>query len=165
MPVTWKGNPTELIGKELVVGDPAPSNFTVVTNDMAKKPGAELAGKKRIVLSVPSLDTGVCDMETRRFNKEAASIPGVEVFTVSMDLPFAQKRWCGAAGIDRLTTLSDYRERSFGPAYGVLEKGRMLLVRAVFVIGADDKIRHVEYVKEVTTEPDYAAALEAAKKL
>jgi thiol peroxidase len=162
--VNWKQTPTDLIGPELKAGDKAPSDFAVVGPDMATVSGSDLAGKTRILCSVPSLDTGVCDTEMRRFNAEAASLGDVNVYVVSMDLPFAQKRWCGATGSDRVKPLSDFKHRSFGPAHGVLAPAKGLLARAVFVIGADDVIRHVEYVAEVTTEPSYAAALAAAKR-
>jgi thiol peroxidase len=161
--VLWKGTPTDVVGPELKPGGKAPSSFTVTGNDMSEVKGADLAGKARIVCSVPSLDTPVCDRETRHFNEEAARIPGIQVHVVSMDLPFAQKRWCGAAGVERVRTLSDYKDRTFGPAYGVFVPSKGLLCRAVFVIGKDDVIRHVEYVKDVGSEPDYKAALEAAR--
>ena len=163
--VVWRGNAVELIGPELKVGDKAPDGFTVTANDMSAVKGADWNGQARIVLSSPSFDTGVCDTEGRRFNEEAAKLGGIAIHYVTADLPFAQKRWCGAAGIERVKTFSDYKDRSFGTAYGVFNPQRALLVRAVFVVGADDKIRHVEYVKEVTTEPNYAAAIEAAKAL
>ena len=163
--VTFKGNPMTLLGPELKVGDAAPE-FTVVDNSLAPTTLATYAGKVKIISAVPSLDTPVCDTETRRFNQEAAALPGdVVVLTISQDLPFAQKRWCGAAGIDRVVTLSDYRERSFGLAYGVLIKELLLLARAVFVLDADNKIRYIQIVPEVTAEPDYAAAIAAAKAL
>ena len=130
--ITFKGKPMTLLGPELKVGDKAP-DFAVVDNRLATVSLAGSAGKIRIISAVPSLDTPVCDTETRRFNQEAATLPAnVTVLTVSLDLPFAQKRWCGAAGIDRVVTLSDYRERSFGLAYGVLIKELMLLSRAYF---------------------------------
>jgi len=163
--VLWKGNPTETTGPELKVGDRAPSGFTVTANDMSPIKGDDLSGHPRIVLSAPSIDTGVCDTEGRRFNGEAANLPGVQVAYITLDLPFAQKRWCGAAGIDKVKTASDYKDRTFGPAYGVFAPSKGLLVRAVFVIDKNDVIKHVEYVKEVTTEPNYAAALEAARTL
>ena len=163
--VLWKGNPTDLAGPEIKQGDSAPVAFNLVANDMSAVSGADLSGKKRILSALPSIDTPICDTETRRFNQEAASIPGVEVVTVSMDLPFAQKRWCAAAGIDRVRTLSDYRERSFGTAYGVFSPAKGLLARAVFVIGSDDKVAYVEYVKEVGSEPDYKKAIDAARGL
>jgi thiol peroxidase len=163
--INWKGNPTDLVGPALAVGDTAPTDWSVVGNDMAAVSAKDLAGQKRIVLTVPSLDTAVCDTEIRRFNQEATSVPGVKVYVVSADLPFAQKRWCGAAGVSNVVTLSDFRERSFGPAWGSFAPAKGLHARTVFVIGADDVIRHVEYVAETTTEPNYGAALEAAKSL
>jgi len=163
--ILWKGNPTELAGAELKVGDKAPANFTVTANDMSAVKGVDLAGKARIILTSPSLDTPVCDVEARRFNTEAAQIPNVAIRFVTVDLPFAQKRWCGAAGVDKVTTLSDYKERAFGPAYGVFAPSKGLFCRAVFVIDKTDTIRHVEYVKETTAEPNYAACLEAARSL
>ncbi len=163
--ITFNGNPLTLVGTELKVGEKAPA-FTVVDNGLAPKTLADYAGKIKIISAVPSLDTPVCDTETRRFNQEAAGLPGnVVVLTISLDLPFAQARWCGAAGIDKVVTLSDYRDRSFGTAYGVLIKELLLLGRAVFVVDADDVIRYIQVVPEVTAEPDYNAALEAAKKL
>jgi thiol peroxidase len=162
--VTLRGNAMTLVGPELKAGDKAP-DFKLVGNDLKPVTLAETAGKVRILSSVPSLDTPVCDAETRRFNEEAAKMPGVEVLTVSMDLPFAQKRWCGAAGVNNVRTLSDYQERSFGPAYGVLIKELQLDARAVFVLDKDNTIRHVEYVKEVAEHPNYDSILAAAKKL
>jgi thiol peroxidase len=163
--ITFKGNPMTLIGPALAVGDRAP-DFSVVDTTLTPFTLASAAGKIKVFSAVPSLDTPVCDMETRRFNQEAAQLPeNVAVLTVSMDLPFAQKRWCGAAGIDRVTTLSDYRDRSFALAYGVLIKELMLLSRSIFVVDAGDVIRYVQHVPEVTTEPDYAAVLAAVKGL
>lgn len=163
--ITFKGNPFTLLGPELKIGDKAP-DFTVVDNGLAPVTLASYAGKVKIISSVPSLDTPVCDTETRRFNQEAASLPGeVVVLTVSADLPFAQKRWCGAAGIDRVVTLSDYRERSFATSYGVLIKELLLLSRAIFIIDGNDVIRYIQIVPEVTNEPDYAAVVAAAKAL
>ena len=163
--ITFKGNPMTLLGPELKIGDKAP-DFLVVDNGLAPVTLASSAGKIRIISAVPSLDTPVCDTETRRFNQEAATLPeNVVVLTVSLDLPFAQKRWCGAAGIDRVTTLSDYRERSFGNAYGVVIKELVLLARSIFVIDANDTIRYIQIVPEVTTEPDYAAVIAAVKSL
>jgi thiol peroxidase len=163
--ITFKGNPFTLLGTALKVGDKAP-DFTVVDNGLAPVSLLNSAGKIRIISSVPSLDTPVCDTETRRFNQEASGLPGnVDVLTISLDLPFAQKRWCGAAGIDKVTTLSDYRDRSFGQNYGVLIKELLLLARAIFVIDAQDVIRYIQIVPEVTSEPDYAAVIAAAKAL
>jgi len=163
--ITFKGNPMTLLGPELKVGDAAP-DFVVVDNGLAAVTLSSYAGKVKIISAVPSLDTPVCDTETRRFNQEAASLPGdAVVLTVSLDLPFAQKRWCGAAGIDKVVTLSDYRERSFGLGYGVLIKELLLLTRAVFVVDAANTIRYIQIVPEVTGEPDYAAVIAAAKAL
>jgi len=163
--ITFKGNPFTLLGPELKVGDKAP-DFAVVDNGLAAVTLASSTGKIRVISAVPSLDTPVCDTETRRFNQEAAGLPGdVIVLTVSLDLPFAQKRWCGAAGIDRVITLSDYRERSFGQNYGVLIKELLLLTRAIFVVDAKDTIRYIQIVPEVTSEPDYAAVISAVKGL
>ncbi len=163
--ITFKGNPMTLIGPELRVGERAP-DFTVVDNGLAPVSLASYAGKIKVISAVPSLDTPVCDMETRRFNQEAAGLPeSVVVLTISLDLPFAQKRWCGAAGIDRVTTLSDYQERSFALAYGVLIKELRLLSRSVFVIDASDTIRYLQHVPEVTQEPDYAAVIAVVRQL
>jgi thiol peroxidase len=163
--ITFKGNPFTLLGPALKVGDKAPE-FALVDNGLAPVTLASSAGRIRVISAVPSLDTPVCDTETRRFNQEAAGLPGdVLVLTVSLDLPFAQKRWCGAAGIDKVITLSDYRERSFGQNYGVLIKELLLLTRAIFVVDASDTIRYIQIVPEVTSEPDYAAVISAVKGL
>jgi thiol peroxidase len=160
---TFKGNPVTLLGPALKVGDKAP-DFRVVDTSLAPVTLADTRGKTRIISAVPSLDTPVCDTETRRFNQEAAQLPfNVAVLTISLDLPFAQKRWCGAAGIDRVTVLSDYQERSFGLAYGVLIKELQLLTRSIFVVDENDIITYIQHVPEITSEPDYAAVLEAAK--
>lgn len=159
--VTMRGNPVTLVGDEVKVGQQAP-NFTAVNNDLAAVSLQDTSGV-RIILSVPSLDTGVCDAEVRRFNEEAASLDGVSVYTLSMDLPFAQKRWCGAAGVENVVTLSDHREGSFGQAYGVLIDGLRLLARAVFVVDSSNTVTYVEYVPEVTEHPNYEKALEAAR--
>lgn len=162
--VTFMGNPLTLVGPELAVGMAAP-DFSVVNTDLGPVTLADCAGKVTILSAVPSLDTPVCDMETRRFNQEAQALgDAVKVLTVSMDLPFAQKRWCGSAGITNVQTVSDYQTASFGQAYGVLIDGLRLLARAVFVIDAAGKIVHVQVVPELTHEPDYAAVLDAVKK-
>ncbi len=164
--VTFKGNPVALAGPEIKPRQPAP-DFSALDTALQPVRLSQARGKVVILSAVPSLDTPVCDVETRRFNEEAAKLgPDVEVWTISMDLPFAQKRWCGAAGITRVKTLSDFRERSFGQAYGTLIKDGPLAgldARAVFVVGKDGQVRHVEYVKELTTEPNYEAALAAAQ--
>lgn len=163
--VEFKGNPATLLGPEIKVGDAAP-DFRVVDNGLQSVTLATDAGKIRLITVVPSLDTPVCDTMTRKFNQDAAALPGgVVVYTISVDLPFAQKRWCGNAGIDKVKTLSDYQERSFGLNYGVLLKDLKLLARAVFVIDANDKVAYVELVPEVTAEPDYVAALNSVKNL
>lgn len=163
--ITFKNNPVTLLGNEVKVGDKAP-DFTVLANDLSPVTLKDSEGKVRLIASVPSLDTGVCDAETRRFNEEAASLgDNVVVYTVSVDLPFAQKRWCGAAGIDRVITVSDHKDLSFGKAYGVAIEELRLLARAVFVIDAEGIVRYVEYVPESTNHPNYEAAIAAVKKL
>ncbi|MCM3666046.1 thiol peroxidase [Mesobacillus subterraneus] len=161
--VTFKGNAVTLLGNEVKVGDQAP-DFKVLANDMSEVTLQDTKGQVRLISAVPSLDTGVCDAETRRFNEEAVKLDNVKVLTVSVDLPFAQKRWCGAAGIENVQTLSDHRELSFGEAYGVAIKELRLLARAVFVVDSSDKVTYVQYVSEVTDHPDYEAAVEAAKQ-
>jgi thiol peroxidase len=163
--VTLHGGPLTLLGDEIRVGDKAPP-FHVVDNSMKPASLSDFAGKTLVILSVPSLDTPVCDMEGRRFNREAAGLgENVAVIAVSMDLPFAQKRWCAAAGVERVHTLSDHREASFGQAYGVLIKELRLLARAVFIVDAEGILRYFQLVPEVGHEPDYDKALEALEKL
>jgi thiol peroxidase len=162
--VTMKGNPLVLLGNEVKVGDPAP-DFEVIDNGLAPVKFASFRGKVCILSAVPSLDTPVCDMETRRFNSEATKLgDDVMVLTISMDLPFAQARWCGAAGVSKVVTLSDHRDAAFGLAYGVLIKGLRLLARAVFVVDRAGVVRHVELVKEVASEPNYDTILDAVKQ-
>ncbi|SDX38691.1 thiol peroxidase (atypical 2-Cys peroxiredoxin) [Marininema mesophilum] len=162
--ITFKQNPVTLLGSELKVGDTAPE-FTVLANDLSPVKLADSAKSVRIISVVPSLDTGVCDAQTRRFNEEAVALgDNAKVLTISVDLPFAQKRWCGATGIDRVQTLSDHRDLSFGTAFGVAIKELRLLARAVFVIDAEDKVVYTEVVPEATDHPNYEAAVEAAKK-
>ncbi|MEZ7195156.1 thiol peroxidase [Pseudodesulfovibrio karagichevae] len=163
--ITFKGNPLTLIGPEIKVGDTAP-DFTVTANDLSPATLADFSGKVLVIASVPSLDTPVCDMETRRFNTEATALgDDVKILTVSMDLPFAQARWCGAAGIEAVQTLSDHAQASFGENWGALIKELRLLTRAVFVVGKDGKIAYVQYLKEITEEPDYEAALKVVREL
>ena len=163
--ITMKGNPLTLLGAELKTGQKAPE-FTVVGNDLSPVKLASFAGKVIIISSVPSLDTGVCDIQTRRFNEEAGKLGGdVVVLTISMDLPFAQKRWCGAAGVTHVVTLSDYQTADFGTQYGLLIKGLRLLARAVLVIDKTGVVRYSQIVPEIATEPDYDAALKVAKQL
>ncbi|MGJ7920422.1 thiol peroxidase [Neobacillus sp. LXY-4] len=161
--VTFKGNPVTLLGQEVKVGDKAP-NFSVLANDLSEVTLENSKGSVRLVSVVPSLDTGVCDAQTRRFNEEATKLGNVKVLTVSVDLPFAQKRWCGAAGIENVQTLSDHRDLSFGEAYGVAIQELRLLARAVFVIDSNDVVTYAEYVSEATNHPNYEAAIEAAKQ-
>ncbi len=166
--VTLKGNPVTLVGNDVAVGQSAP-DCTLVANDLSEFKLSSLKGKKVILSVVPSLDTAVCDLQTKRFNKEATALGSdVVVLTISMDLPFAQKRWCGAAGVDRVKTLSDHREAAFGKAYGVLISGGPLsriLARAIFVVDAKGVLRYKQIVPEITTEPKYEEALAALKKL
>jgi thiol peroxidase len=163
--VTMKGKPVTLTGTPVNVGQKAP-DFEVVANDLTTVKLSSFAGKTYIIASVPSLDTSVCDIETRRFNEEAGKLGSdVVVLTISMDLPFAQKRWCGAAGVKNVQTLSDYRDASFGKAYGVLIKELRLLARAVFVVDKAGVVRYVQIVPEIATEPDYNAVLKAVKEL
>ncbi|KOP67148.1 thioredoxin peroxidase [Bacillus sp. FJAT-18019] len=162
---TFKGNPITLIGPQLKAGDAAP-DFTVSKNLLEDVSLKDYAGKIKLISVVPSLDTGVCDAQTRRFNEEAAGLgDDVVVLTISADLPFAQARWCGAAGVDRVITLSDYKSRSFGEAYGVLIKEFQLDMRSIFVVDANDKITYAEYLGEMTEHPNYEAAVEAVKSL
>lgn len=162
--VTFAGAPLTLLGEEIKEGVSAP-DCTLLDNDLNEVRLSDWADKVRVIATVPSLDTPVCDMEVRRFNTEAASLGGdVAILTASMDLPFAQKRWCGAAGVEQVTTLSDHREAALGMAYGVLIKELRLLARAVFVIDKTGTVRHVQLVKEITEEPDYDAVLEAVKQ-
>jgi thiol peroxidase len=163
--ITIHGNPLTLLGEEVAVGKKAP-DAELLDNDLKPVKLSSFLGKTVVIASVPSLDTPVCDMETRRFNEEAANLDkDMELLTVSMDLPFAQKRWCGAAGVTRIKTLSDHRQASFGMAYGVLIKELRLLARAVFILDRDGVIRYTQLVKEVTNEPDYEEILQALNTL
>jgi thiol peroxidase len=163
--VTFKGNPATLLGPDIKIGDTAPE-FRVVDNALQAVTLSSNLGKVQLITVVPSIDTPVCDTMTRKFNEKAAKLPeNVVVLTVSVDLPFAQKRWCGNAGIEKIQTVSDYQDRSFGLNYGLLLKELKLLARAVYVIDKSGKVAYREIVKEVTAEPDYDAALAAAIKL
>lgn len=162
---TIGGNPITLIGPELKAGDHAP-DFKVNKDLFAEVSLADFKGKVKLISVVPSLDTEVCDAQTRRFNEEAAKLGDrVAVLTISVDLPFAQNRFCTVAGIDHLVTLTDYKSREFGRAYGVLIKELQLDMRSIFIIDENDTIRYVEYVKEMTDHPDYEAALQVIKSL
>ncbi|NFE19867.1 thiol peroxidase [Clostridium botulinum] len=161
MEIKFMGNPMTLEGNELKIGDMAP-DFTAIDNNM-KPVSLEDTKGVRILSVVPSLDTEVCDLETRTFNSKAAEIPNVTIYTISMDLPFAQARWCGAHGVDKVITLSDFKDRLVGKNYGTYIKELGLLTRAVFVIDSNNKITFVEYVPEVTNQPNFDKVLEAAK--
>jgi thiol peroxidase len=159
--VKMRGNPVTLLGNEVKVGDKAP-DFTALAGLGAPVGLGDLKGKVKVFNVVLSVDTPVCDTQTKRFNKEAAGLgDDVEIVTLSMDLPFALKRYCAAEGIDRVKTLSDYQNASFGEAYGVLIKENRLLARSIFVVDKNDKVRHTEIVGDVTQEPNYEAALKA----
>lgn len=161
--ITFQGKAFTLLGNPVKTGDKAP-DFKALANDLSPKTLADYAGKTLIISVVPSLDTGVCDMQTRRFNNEAASLDsGVRILTLSCDLPFAQARWCGAAGVSQLETLSDHYDLSFGLAYGVVIKELRLLTRSIFVIDKKGMVTHSEIVPEVTDEVNFDAALAAAK--
>jgi thiol peroxidase len=162
--IKFKGNPLTLVGNELKVGDTAPE-AEVLANDLSPVKLSGFGGKVCVICTVPSLDTPVCDIQTRKFNEQAASLGNdVVVLTISMDLPFAQQRWCGAANVENVQTLSDHYKAEFGTEFGVLIKELRLLARTVFVVDKDGIIRYIEIVEEVTNEPDYEAALSAVKE-
>lgn len=162
--ITFKGNPMTLLGEPAKVGQKAP-DFTVLANDLSPRSLENYKGNKLLLSVVPSLDTGVCDMQTRRFNNEVAGVgEHVRMLTISCDLPFAQARWCGAAGMEQLETLSDYRDLSFGLAYGLVIKELRLLTRACLVVDTKGMLTYAEIVPEVTSEVNYEAALKAVKE-
>ncbi|KIL46327.1 thiol peroxidase [Jeotgalibacillus campisalis] len=161
--ITFKEKPVTLQGSEVKVGDKAP-DFSVLANDLSPITLEDTKDTVRIFSVVPSLDTGVCDKQTRKFNEEASKLGNVKVLTISVDLPFAQRRWCGDNGIENVQTVSDHRDLSFGKAYGVAIEEMRLLARAVFVIDSNDEVVYVEYVKEATDHPDYEAAIDAVKR-
>ncbi|MCH7688556.1 MAG: thiol peroxidase [Planctomycetes bacterium] len=163
--VTLKGGPVDLAGPELKAGDSAP-DFSLQNNSLEEVTLAASAGKTRIIATIPSLDTPVCHEETKKFNEQAGALSNVEILVVSMDLPFGQKRWCGSEGVENVSTLSAHRCTKFGEDYGVLISGGPLdrcLARAIFVVDAEGKLKHVEYVSEIAEHPNYEAALAAAK--
>ena len=162
--VTFKNEPITILGEEVKVGSVAP-DFTVLANDLSEKTLKDYEGKKKLISAVPSLDTGVCSQQTRKFNEEAANEQDGVVLTISNDLPFAQKRWCASAGLDNVITLSDHRDLSFGENFGVIMKELRLLARSVFVLDKDNKVVYAEIVSEGTNHPDYDKALEAFKNL
>ncbi|NOZ33771.1 MAG: thiol peroxidase [Chlorobi bacterium] len=161
--ITFAGNPMPLSGKEIQVGDKAP-DFTVVGNDLNPIKFSEYKGV-RIISVFPSLDTGVCALQNKRFNKEAAENKDITIISISVDLPFAQKRFCGAEGIDTAVTISDHKDLDFGKKYGFVMESLRLLARGVIIVDTDNTVQYVEYVSEVTTEPDYETALKKAKEL
>ncbi|KGF47990.1 thioredoxin peroxidase [Veillonella montpellierensis DNF00314] len=163
--ITFVNNPMTLVGPEVKVGQKAPE-FTVLDNDLAPKTLADYANKIKVISVVPSLDTGVCDAQTRWFNQDVTNLSDdVVVLTISMDLPFAQKRWCGAAGVDRVVTLSDHKDASFGTAYGFLIEELRLLTRGVVVIDKNNTVSYVEYVPEVTNTVNFDAVKDAVASL
>lgn len=163
--ITLEGEPVTLIGNRVQAGQPAP-DFIAIGQDLSPVPFSSFRGKPCVISSVVSLDTSVCDAQTRRFNQEATALgDDVEVITISMDLPFAQERWCGAQGVDRVTVLSDHRDASFGVGYGVLIKDLRLLARAIFVVDREGNTCYKQLVQEITDEPDYDEALGAVRRL
>lgn len=163
--VTMHGNPLTLVGNEIRTGTLAPE-FTALDTDLNPITFSSYRGKVCILSSVPSLDTPVCDMETRKFNEEATKLGDrIQILTISMDLPFAQKRWCGAAGVNKLKTLSDHKEAQFGTAYGVLIKELRLLARAVFLVDQKGMLQYMQLVKEIASEPNYEEVWSALKKI
>lgn len=162
--VTFKNEPVTILGEEVTVGSVAP-DFTVLANDLSEKTLKDYEGKKKLISAVPSLDTGVCSQQTRKFNEEAANEQDGVVLTISNDLPFAQKRWCAAEGLENVVTLSDHRDLSFGENFGVIMKELRLLARSVFVLDKDNKVVYAEVVSEGTNHPDYDKALEAFRNL
>lgn len=161
---TFKGEFVTIIGKQLKVGEQLP-DFTLVNPDLVKQSLADFEGKKKVLSIVPSVDTGICDAQTRQFNQSLSDMENTVVLTVSCDLPFAQKRWCGASGIENALLLSDYYDQSFGNAYGVLMEEWHLLARAVIVANEQNEITYVEYLDNVNSHPDYEAAINAVKEL
>ncbi|MEK4565908.1 thiol peroxidase [Alkalihalobacillus sp. FSL R5-0424] len=161
--ITFKDNPMTILGTEVQVGQKAP-DFSVLANDLSEYRLADAKESVKLISVIPSIDTGVCDAQTRRFNEEAGTIDNVEVLTISVDLPFAQKRWCAASGLEHVQTLSDHKDLSFGQAYGLVMEELRLLARAVFVIDTNGTLVHVEYVSEATNHPDYEKAIAAARE-
>ena len=161
---TFKGDPLVILGPELKVGDKAP-DFELTDNGLGAVTLADTGSGTRVFSVVPSLDTPVCDQQTRRFNEEAAALGDITIYTVSADLPFAQRRWCGAAGVDKVKTISDYKNGNFGEAWGTMIRDWRISSRAVFVVDGENTIRYVQYVPEVAEHPDYDAVLAAAKEV
>ena len=162
--VTFKGNKVTLLGNEIKAGDQAP-NFTVLANDLSPVTLEDKSDHVKVISVIPSIDTGVCDSQTRRFNESLAMLNNVSILTISVDLPFAQRKWCASSGLEKVELLSDHRDLSFGLAYGVVIEELRLLTRAIFVIDPNNKVTYVEYVKEASNHPDYDAAIQAVKDL
>ncbi len=162
--VTFGGNPVTLVGNEIKVGEKAP-DFTVINNDLKPVKLSDYKGKTRIISVFPSVDTPVCAAQNRVFNQKAAELDDTVILSVSNDLPFAQKRFCGAEGIDQVITLSDHKDVEFGSKYGFLIDELRLLARGVVIVDKDDTVQYVEYVSEIGEEPDYDKAIEVASKL
>ena len=162
--VTFKGNPVTLVGNEIKVGDKAP-DFTAVSSDLSPVRLSDFEGKVRVIAVYPSIDTGICQAQNRRFNKEASNLGDAVILSISCDLPFAQKRFCAAEGLDKVVTLSDHKEVDFGVKYGFLIRELRLLSRGTVVIDREGFVKYVEYVPEIATEPDYDAALRVIKQL
>jgi len=163
--VKMKGNPLTLVGSEVKVGDTAP-DFEVLNDKLEPVKLSSFKGKAVVLVSVPSVDTPVCDLETKRFNQEAGKLgDDVVILTISMDLPFAQKRWCAAAGVQNVLLLSDHRDASFGNSFGVLIKELRLLARTVFIVDRKGTVQYVQYVQETTQEPNYDDVLRAVNKV
>lgn len=164
MTVTFKENPITLKGTEVKTGEEAP-DFTVLANDLSDVKLSDFSGKTRLISVVPSIDTGVCDEQTRRFNEEASKLDNVEIITISVDLPFAQRRWCAAAGVDNIQVTSDHRDLDFGMNYGVVIDELRLLARSIFIVDKNGTLQYKEVVPEVTNHPDYDQAIAAAKQM
>lgn len=162
--VTFKNNPVTLLGEQVTVGTAAP-DFSVLDTDLNVKTLADFEGKKKLISVIPSIDTGVCEQQTRKFNEEASSIDNAVVITISADLPFAQKKWCATNGLDNVVTLSDHKDLSFGTNYGVVMEELRLLARSVFVLNDVNEVVYTEIVSEGTNHPDYDKAIEALKSI
>lgn len=161
---TFLGNPVTFVGKQLQVGDKA-RDFSLTATDLTKKTLSDFAGKKKVLSIVPSIDTGICSRQTRTFNKELSELDDIVVITISVDLPFAQARWCGVEGLENAVMLSDYFGNSFGKDYALLMTEWHLLARAVYVLDENDIVTYVEYLDNINSDPNYEAAITAAKAL
>ncbi|MCW3785398.1 thiol peroxidase [Plebeiibacterium sediminum] len=162
--VTFAGNPVTILGNEIKVGDKAP-DFTVINEKLESVKLSDFDGKVKVLVVYPSIDTGVCAAQNRKFNVEANSLEDVAVLSISVDLPFAQSRFCGAEGLENIITLSDHKDLDFGEKYGFVIEEFRLLTRGTVIIDKDNTVKYVEYLPEITNEPDYDAALKAVKEL